>query len=85
MNAAFQVAVPMVQKLDQGWIVGRQIEGLPDEALQQIGIVGDAVENLGGGQALPLEQLAHITFGIFLTRFTGISHISTILCMPIKK
>src|SRR3546814_12018328 len=52
MQLALDLAGPEVQEPAQYRKVGRAVEMLPDEALQQVGVVGHVIENLGSGQPI---------------------------------
>jgi hypothetical protein len=43
--------------------IRREIEFLPDKGLQQRGVIGQAIDDLGGGEAIPFDpqfQVGHI-------------------------
>ena len=52
MQLAVDVAAPEIEKPAQLGKIRGEIELLPDEALQQIGMVGQVVDDLGSGQPI---------------------------------
>src|SRR5687768_10557387 len=55
VQLAVDVPGPEVEELAQLGIVGIQIVMLPDKGLQQARMVGQVVDDLGGGEAIALE------------------------------
>jgi hypothetical protein len=52
MELALDIAAPEFQEPPQLGIIGRNVELLPDKALQQIGVIGQMVYYLRRGQAI---------------------------------
>lgn len=52
MQRSFQVAAPEIQKFVQHRVAWGDIEVLPDEGLQQAGVVRQMIQDLRGGQAI---------------------------------
>ena len=50
MELALDIAAPKVEKAAQLGKIGRAVELLPDEALQQIGVIGKVIDDLRCGQ-----------------------------------
>src|ERR1041384_2737196 len=66
MQFAFDAAAPEFEKPPQLGIIGCKIEFLPDEALQQGGMVRQAVDDLCRGQPISLKlQLIGGHVGLF--------------------
>src|SRR5579862_8207309 len=53
MELALDVLPPEFEELVQLGKIGREVEFLPDEALQQGGVVGQPVDDLRGGEPVP--------------------------------
>ena len=67
MQLAVQAAVPEIQEAAQDRVFGGQIIVLPRIALQQAGVIGQAIEDLGGGQAVAVkltDQIGHVVLSI---------------------
>src|SRR5580704_8021891 len=58
-----ELACPEVEKLLKLREVRMQVVMLPDEVLQDIGVIGHAVKDVGGGQPKPLELAAEVGSG----------------------
>jgi hypothetical protein len=52
MELALDITAPEFQEPPQLGIIGRNVELLPDKALQQIGVIGQMVDYLRRGQAI---------------------------------
>src|SRR5262245_6983766 len=55
MNDRIDLASPEIEKLMDAWVVGRQVEGLPDETLQQRRMVRHVIEHFGRRQPPSVE------------------------------
>jgi hypothetical protein len=55
MQLAFQLARPEFEEFRQAGIVGCPIHILPDVALQDCGMVGQPIQDFGGGEAVVTE------------------------------
>src|ERR1700733_62797 len=67
MQLALQAAVPKLQKFAQDGEFGGQVVILPSVALQQAGMVGQVIEDLGGRQTIAVQltdQAGHTRFPI---------------------
>ena len=63
MQLALDVLFPEGEEALQLGIARRDIELLPDEALDQVRVVGQVVEDLGRGQPVSLKLLANDLLG----------------------
>ena len=52
MEFAFEFAVPEIEEFLEDRETRGEVEVLPDVGLQQAGVVGEVVEDLGGGEAV---------------------------------
>src|SRR5690349_2363774 len=55
VQLALEVLFPEIEELAEVGETGRQIQVLPDEALQHVLVVGHPVEDFGGGDAIMVE------------------------------
>src|SRR6266851_180577 len=53
MQSALDVVTPELEEFVQLRIIGGEVEFLPDEGLEQRGMVRHAVDDLGGGEPVP--------------------------------
>src|SRR5215472_9702020 len=64
MELALDIAAPKFEKAAQLGEIGRTVELLPDEALQQIGVIGKMIDDLRRGQPILggfRVRFAHLT------------------------
>jgi hypothetical protein len=55
VDLAVEIAFPEVEELREGGEFWGQIEILPDEALQNVPVIGHPIEDFGGGYTIVVE------------------------------
>jgi hypothetical protein len=55
VQRAVEISVPKIEKVDELWEAGREVVVLPDIALQKLGMIWEAIEDLRGGEGEALE------------------------------
>src|SRR5688572_10437417 len=55
VERAVEIGLPEIEKVDELGETRREVVVLPDIALQQLGMIGQAIKNLGRGQREPLD------------------------------
>jgi hypothetical protein len=55
VHLAVEIVFPEIEELGEGGELGRQIEVLPDEALQNVLVIGHPIEDFSGGQTIVVE------------------------------
>ena len=55
VDPAVEVAVPEIEEFREGGEAGGEVEVLPDEALQNVSVIGHPVEDFSGRQAIIVE------------------------------
>ena len=71
MQFAFDVGAPEFKKAPQLGIIGRQIEFLPDEALEQGGVVRQPIDDFCRSEPVPLKlqlERGHVSLFRSLSR-----------------
>src|ERR1700733_7467753 len=63
VKQAVDLECPEIEKLLKLREVWMQVVMLPDEVLQDIGVIGHAIKDVGGGQPKPLELAAEVGSG----------------------
>jgi hypothetical protein len=69
VKLALDTAAPKLQEAAQLWKIRSNIELLPDEALQQVGVIRQMVDDLRGRQSIIAERLFAVAHFRALVRF----------------